>query len=208
MKRKTLFNKTYNLLLSEASKEKAEIYIVWISIASFVIHLALIFLARGDLLHFESNSKLLQNPISAIYTPFSFILLFEVYLLVYHIPHSTTNYVAKQYEIITLIVVRRLFKDIANIDLTDNWFRDAYDLQFTFDIITTLLLFLFIFYFHKLNQKEENKPYNDLSAKVRRFVTRKRVIAVLLVVVVIALTIYSFTTWLVGSITPIFDDEA
>jgi len=79
----------------------------------------------------------LADPIAAIYTPFSFILVYEVYLLIYYLPASITQYIAKQYEIITLIVIRRLFKDIANIELTANWFQNQDDLQFTYDIITT-----------------------------------------------------------------------
>jgi len=46
------------------------------------------------------------NPIAAIYTPFSFILIYEVYLLVFYLPKSTTIYIGKQYEIITLILIR------------------------------------------------------------------------------------------------------
>jgi hypothetical protein len=185
-------------LLSEPFKEKSENYIIWLSIASFGIHLLLILLNHTGLLPFGSKSELLNDPISAIYTPFSFILLFEVYLLVYHIPQSTTTYIAKQYEIITLIVVRRLFKDIARIDLQGDWFRDAYDLQFTYDIVTTLLLFLLIYYFHYLNNKDRKKgvSISELPAKVQLFIRRKQIIALLLVPTIVLMAFYSFGTWI------------
>jgi hypothetical protein len=36
-----------------------------------------------------SGTQLLKNPISAIYTPFSFIIIYEVYLLIYTYQSST-----------------------------------------------------------------------------------------------------------------------
>ncbi len=211
MKLSSLIDRPYRFFLSEKSRNKAEVYIIWLSIASFGIHLLLILLNNLGVFNLGIHSELLENPISAIYTPFSFILLFEVYLLVYHIPQSTSNYIGKQYEIITLIVVRRLFKDISHIDLTDDWFRDAYDLQFTFDIVTTLILFLLIYYFHKLNRKKADitaPAYNKLSSKVRLFIDRKKLLATCLVPIVLLMSVYSFGNWIINSLNILSDQSA
>jgi hypothetical protein len=186
----------YNSLLSHSTKEKAERLIIWLSILSFAVHLALIGIVNLNIIELPFQTRLLTNPISAIYTPFSFILLFEVYLLVYHIPLSTSDYIAKQYEIITLIVIRRIFKDLANLDLSMNWFEDKYDLQFTYDIISTLILFLLIYFFHRLNpRKEQNKPIKELPKNLQVFIRRKRTMASLLVPVIVVLATYSLVTW-------------
>ncbi|MFN6048152.1 MAG: hypothetical protein ACK45C_09065, partial [Bacteroidota bacterium] len=89
------------------------------------------------------SHHLFSNPVSAIYTPFSFILIYEVYLLIYYLPKSTSIYIGKQYEIITLIVIRRIFKDIGGLNLNDSehWFNNKYNVQFVCDIFTALLLF-------------------------------------------------------------------
>ena len=108
---------------------------------SFVIHLLLIFLKYVNILNF-SNDNLLTNPIAAIYTPFSFILVYEVFLVVYYLPRSISQYIRKQYEIITLIIVRRIFKDMANIEVNADWFNQEYDLNFTYDLISTWFYFL------------------------------------------------------------------
>jgi hypothetical protein len=190
------FDPYYNTLLSNRIKERAEYFIIWSSILSFFVHLLLIGAVNLGIIDLPFESKLLSNPISAIYTPFSFILLFEVYLLVYHIPFSTSDYISKQYEIITLIVIRRIFKDLANLDLSVNWFEDKYDLQFTYDIVTTLLLFVLIYLFHELNAKKSPIPsVHQLPQKVQLFVKRKRIMASLLVPVIVMMAIYSFTTW-------------
>lgn len=193
----TWADKIYHALLSETTRNRTEVVIIWIAIFSFLIHLLMILLASYDVPPLDMESDLLNDPISAIYTPFSFILLFEVYLLVYHIPTSTTNYVGKQYEIITLIVIRRLFKDLSNLELTANWFQDKHDLQLTYDVVTTLVLFLMIYFFHYLNQKDINygTPFQDLPTKVKQFVRRKRLLATLLVPIVVGLAFYSFFNW-------------
>lgn len=189
----------YNLLLSINTKEKSEKVIIWISILSFLIHLLTIGIINAGIIEVSFESELLTNPVSAIYTPFTFILLFEVYLLVYHIPLSTSDYISKQYEIITLIVIRRIFKDLANLDLSINWFEDKYDLQFTYDIITTLILFLLIYFFHRLNGKTgPGKPLEDLPANVQVFIKRKKIMASLLVPVIIIMSVYSFFDWMMN----------
>ena len=66
----------------------------------FFVHLFLICLAYLGLFG-ETPPDLLADPIAAIYTPFSFILIYEVYLLIFFLPASITQYIAKQYEIIT-----------------------------------------------------------------------------------------------------------
>ena len=86
-------------VFSEEFKNKTERIFVTLSIVSFVIHLLLIFLKYLEILNF-SDDKLLTNPIAAIYTPFSFILVYEVFLVVYYLPRSISQYIRKQYEII------------------------------------------------------------------------------------------------------------
>jgi uncharacterized membrane protein (DUF373 family) len=174
-------NKLISLLhekfLSEKTREKTEKIILQIAIVSFFIHLAIIYFIKLDIVDFGSNSELLKNPISAVYTPFSFILIYEVYLLIYYFPKSFTTYITKQYEIITLIIIRKLFKDLSALELTANWFEIKGDLQFTYDLVASLLLFYLIFLFQKqgrlkYNQGKENKPFiekvncNNFSAFV------------------------------------------
>ena len=110
----------YNFFLSEKVKEKSEVVIVYIAIVSFLLHLTLIGLVNTNVITITDHSKLLSNPISAIYTPFSFILIYEVYLLLYYLPKSTSIYIGKQYEIISLIVIRRIFKDLSNLEFSTN----------------------------------------------------------------------------------------
>ncbi|MEM6299235.1 MAG: hypothetical protein AAF740_11170 [Bacteroidota bacterium] len=192
---KKILNTSFNALLSQKTKESTERVILGISIFSYLVHLLLIFLSTQGLIALEE--KFFQDPIAAIYTPFTFILVYEVYLLVYFLPKSTTIYIGKQYEIITLIVIRRIFKDIAYVELTSDWFRDKNDLQFTFDVVTALILFYILYLFYRKIKKRE---YKNTSSKVTRFVTLKKSLAVLLVPALIALAVYTFSHWIIATI--------
>jgi hypothetical protein len=129
-------------------KERSKKVIIVIAIIGFFIHLSLIILNKLGIFESSNSSSLLDNPIAAIYTPFSFILVYEVYLLVYFLPKSITIYIGKQYEIILLVLIRRLFKDLAQLDLKSNWFSSKDDLQFTYDIGALLIIFALIFIFY------------------------------------------------------------
>jgi hypothetical protein len=184
-------------LLSEVTRQKIEVATVFIAIASFALHLAFIGLFELNLIAFSESLKFLANPIAAIYTPFSFILIYEVYLLVFYLPRSITVYIGKQYEIITLIIVRKIFHDLSMLKFTPDWFNVAEDLQFTFDLIATLGLFSLILVFYRLNPKKIPSPgvKKQLSFQVTRFVNMKRIVAACLVPILTGLAFYSLYQW-------------
>lgn len=198
-KRTEILNALHIFFLSEKTKKKSEALIIKIAIASFIIHSLLIALVDFKILNITDTSGLLRNPIVAIYTPFSFILIYEVYLLVYYLPKSINKYIGKQYEIITLILIRRIYKDLSKIKFTPDWFEIKGNLQFTYDIVGTIILFYLIFYFYKLNQKKEEKDKDEkaiLTPEVANFVETKKIIATFLVPVLLILAAYSFTNWI------------
>ena len=195
----------YRFLLSEKTKKKSEEVILIIAISSFLIHLAIIYLVDFNIITLNSPPDLLKNPIAAIYTPFSFILVYEVYLLIHYLPKSISIYIGKQYEIITLIIIRRLFKDLSTLKLSDDWFTIKYDLQFTYDIIASLLLFLLIFLFLK-NSRKKYRTYEKDSRQINaiaKFIKLKKTIAIILVLVILFLAVYSFQNWIFGVIDPV-----
>ncbi|MEL6654828.1 MAG: hypothetical protein AAFP77_11230 [Bacteroidota bacterium] len=184
--------------LSERSHHNGERWVIYFAIVGFLFHLLLIILNQQGMLDLSDPSKLLTSPLSAVYTPFSIILLYEVYLLIFYLPKSTTDYINKQYEIITLIVIRRLFKDLANVELSADWFKIKSDLEFTYDLAAAALLFFLIFVFNRLNDKRlEYRPVNKApSQRSLRFVRTKTLIALLLAPTFLIMASYSFYVWL------------
>ncbi len=155
----------------------------------------LIYLIKFDVIAVSGETGLLTNPISAVYTPFSFILIYEVYLLIFYLPKSFTTYVVKQYEIITLIIIRRLFRDLSGLELTSNWFDVKGDLQFTYDLLASLILFYLIYQFQKQGKR---KLSNGMTSNVETFVKIKRLIAVTLLPVFCIMAIVTLVQWSSG----------
>jgi len=201
---KKRFNLIYQKFFSDDTKRKSETIILIIAIASFLIHLTVIYLVDFGIISLNKTSDLLKNPISAIYTPFSFILVYEVYLLIHYLPQSFTTYISKQYEIITLIIIRRLFKDLSSLTLSDEWFKIKYDLQFTYDLAASILLFFLIYLFLKHSKKvyrNEEKDERHHSG-IAKFIKLKKVLAVFLVLVIIIVAVYSLQHWLIDVFSP------
>ena len=184
----------FQKLLSDKTRTTTEKIILNIALLSFFIHLLIIYLLKFNVIEFNSDTELLNNPISAIYTPFSFILIYEVYLLIYYLPKSFTTYITKQYEIITLIIIRKLFKDLSSLELSSNWFEIKGDLQFTYDLIASLLLFLFIYLFQKQGKKKVKQQLN-LKPDIEKFVKKKRLIAVILVPLFLFMALDTLFKW-------------
>lgn len=189
----------YNSFLSEKVKEKSEVVIVYVAIVSFILHLLLIGLVNLHLITVNDHSELLSNPISAIYTPFSFILIYEVYLLLYYLPKSTSIYIGKQYEIISLIVIRRIFKDLSKLEFSTDWFSIKNDILFTSDLLAILILFFLIFVFYKLVKNSSTVETNTIKPEIVKFISLKKTIATCLVPVFLTLSIYSLGHWLYES---------
>jgi hypothetical protein len=198
------FDFLYQLLLSQKTKKRSERIILVIAIASFILHLMLILLVDYGFINLPNSGGLLKNPIAAIYTPFSFILVYEVYLLLFYLPKSITTYISKQYEIITLIVIRRLFKDLSNLSLSSDWFSIKYDLQFTYDLIASVILFFLIYQFYKKGKIDYKADVSDqsFSPDVARFIKIKKLLATFLVPVLIFLAFYSIINWSISTLNP------
>ena len=189
-----LLNKLYQIFLSEYTKRRIEKTILYVALFGFFIHLILIYLSKFGILHLSLESELLKNPISAIYTPFSFILVYEVYLLIYYLPKSFTTYITKQYEIITLIIIRKLFKDLSALELSSDWFNIKGDLQFTYDILASIILFYLIYQFVKQGARKSQIPdVNQL--KIERFIRRKKIIAIVLVPIFFTMALITLFSW-------------
>lgn len=198
------FETLYQKLLSDKTKNRSEEVILIIAISSFLIHLLIIYLVDFGLITLDSSIHLINSPIAAIYTPFSFILVYEVYLLIYYLPKSISTYICKQYEIITLIIIRRLFKDLSTLSFSSDWFKIKYDLNFTYDLVASVLLFFLIYQFYVHSRKrfgstvEDEEKINGIS----RFIKIKKALATSLVPILIVVAIYSLVNWLISTFHP------
>lgn len=183
----------FTKVFSEKNLKTFEKIILISATLGFIIHLILILLNNNgyiDLSFFQD--RLFVNPISAIYTPFSFILVYEAYLLIYFLPRSFTTSIAKQFEIMSLILIRKIFKDIPNVNLDDNWVKNENNLQLMYDLSGVLIVFFLIYLFKKL---KEDLPKLPVHQNLDRFIGYKKLISLFLLPTLTLLCVFSFIDW-------------
>ena len=187
-------NSIFQIAFADSVRKKVENIILILASFGFIIHLFLIFLKELNLIVVNDlNQELLKDPISAIYTPFSLILVYEVYLLLFYLPRSFTSCISKQFEIISLIVIREIFKDIPLMDLNNNLILSEHNVELIIDLLGFLILFLLIYLFNKDTQKLPKKNVTDPS--LIRFISSKKIVSLLLLIVMSFMALNTLFDW-------------
>ena len=182
-----LGSKFFDVVFSEVNRKKIESFTIWSATVGFIFHLSLVLLNNYSIINIGNESLLLTNPISAIYTPFSIILYYEIFLLIFYLPRSFTTSILKQFEIISLIIIRRIFYDIPKLNIDSNdWFENPDNLQITYDLISILILFFLIYLFNFVKSRIKN---NKGIKNIDRFIDSKKIISIILIPVMIVLFI-------------------
>ena len=166
-----------------------------LAVGGFIIHLLLIFFENYygvDI--FSSKTNLSSNPISALYTPFTFILVYEAFLLIYYLPRSFTTSIAKEFEIISLVLIRKIFKDIPEISLDSSTIFNENNLQLLYDLLAVIVIFYLIYLFKKT---WVNTPKRKTNKNLKKFINYKKLMSILLVPTLIVLCFINFYEWVI-----------
>ena len=195
-------SKIFDGIFSEENRKKIESFTIWSATIGFIFHLSLVLLNNYSIINIGDESLFLTNPISAIYTPFSIILYYEIFLLIFFLPRSFTTSILKQFEIISLIIIRRIFYDIPKLDLeSKDWFNNPDNLQITYDLICILTLFFLIYLFNYVKSNIKNKKE---IKNIDKFIGSKKIISIVLIPVMMVLFIIGIYDWYTLGITSNF----
>lgn len=201
-KMKSIVSTLYEKVLSGKSKRLIEKLVFVTALAGFFLHLIVIGMQHLGWIGVGSSFTGMESPIDALYTPFSIILFYEVYCLIYYLPKSITIYIGKQFEIIALITIRGIFDELSKLSLTSD-LEDLFATPgFLYSMATILILFLLIYLFYLRNQKSIRVDKNypglppGLPTKKKRYVTAKKVLALLLTILFVVMVLLNIVEWL------------
>ena len=186
----------HELILGEKTDAVLRRFAINFAILGFLIHLAACTLYRFDSLQVNEMESFVDSYLDALYTPFSIILAYEVYELIKAIPESFSNSIGKQFEVITLLVVRDIFKNLANVGDTDASTLDSDVAFIAVEAVVFVVLFTTALYFRYVTSLSKPSEYQDDSVRV--FVNQKKDLACSLVVIYVIVAIYSVTSWAFG----------
>ena len=168
---------------------KVELLILRAAVFAFLFHLFIIFLGN-NFLYFKN---LQHSYLKAIYTPFSFILFYEVFLLVIIIPKSISEFVGKQFEVITLITLRGFFHDIADLDLKN--FININNPEFIsllYDLLASLIMLSLTILYYKIYQ---NNRKSEVVNELNNFINIKKLVSLSMIIILLVLSISSLYQW-------------
>ena len=185
-------NDLHAFIFSKKNIKILESIILFLAVFGFIAHLGLIYLNLNYNIEFlKGVDNLLRNPISALYTPFSFILVYEAFLLVYYFPRSFTTSIRKEYEIISLVMIRKVFEDIPNINL-ESGILNAESLTLFYNLAGILIIYYFIFLFKKVKSKI---PKKDPKTNLSRFISYKKSLSIILLPILFFLCFSNLYDW-------------
>ena len=187
--------KLFELSMGDATEEKIRKAAIVSAVLGFFAHIAIWALFRTERISITGEaSELVSSPLSALYTPFSILLVYEVYQLIRTIPDSFSSSVGKQYEIATLLVVRDILKRLSEVESSEGW-EISSDLGF---LLVECGAFLALFYtsltYFRISNGADKS--GDMSDNIVIFVEAKRVVANTMLLVFLSVAAYSFWTWI------------
>ena len=154
-------------------------------VLSFLAALVLIELQRQNLLPPGRFNFIPGNHFYAVAFVFNLLLVIEVVSLVFSLAHSTCNALGKQFEILSLILLRSSFKEFIYFSEPLVWSSFS---QPIFHILNdaggAFLIFIFLgFYYRMQKHRRITKSQEDLD----HFISAKKALALMLLFVFIVL---------------------
>ena len=185
----------FELCMGDEAEERIRKAAIVFAVVGFFVHIGFWALdSTGRISITGEAAELVRSPLSSLYTPFSILLVYEVYQLIRTIPDSFSSSVGKQYEIATLLVVRDILKRLSEVESSEGW-EISSDLGF---LLVECAAFLALFYtsltYFRISDKSAKST--DMSGDIAVFVEAKRLVANFMLVVFLLTAAYSFFTWI------------
>lgn len=157
---------------------------VFAALAGFLTTLALVFAKEQGWL---ASPSIPENYFSAIYIAFSFILFYEVLSMIYALPLSIADSIAKQYRVISLVLIRHVFEMVGELQhmgsILDDWSIYLHLIEVIFGPL--LVIFLIGIYSRIQTHASIVRHREDVSL----FVFTKRLISLLLILILVYLAL-------------------
>jgi len=181
--------------------------VAYVLIGGFLGSLFVIEVNRQGVLPPFFSRPLSTNHFVAINVAFTLFLVVELIGLVVGLATSVAKTAGKQFEVFSLILIRRSFKEL------DQFQREP--LQWTFDVVretvqlivadatAALLIFVTLGFFYTL---QKHRPITQTDVEQKYFVAQKKLVANVLLVVLTGLGVYTVVgPFVTEDVLPFFD---
>ena len=186
---------------------EARRWVAYVLISGFLVSLVLIEASRLGVLPPFLASAVSTNHFVAIDVAFTLFLVVELIGLITGLVTSVADTAGKQFEVFSLILLRRSFKELVEFDQEPiEWSFEVGREAVQFIVVDAggaLLIFSTLGVFYTL---QRHQAITHTAAEQRHFVTQKKVVANILLFVLAGLGVYSVVSPLVvGEAVPFFN---
>jgi hypothetical protein len=189
-----LASNNFDSYFNSKAVRKIELILLRAAVFSFILHLIIIFLGNN----FNYFHNVQHSYLKAIYTPFSFILFYEVFLLIIIIPNSISEFIGKQFEVITLITLRSFFHDIADFNTSETVdLQNPAFLSLLYDLGASIVMLGLTIVYYKIYNNSNSK---EIIRELNQFINIKKVVSLSMIFVLLVLSVTSLFNWSVDMI--------
>ena len=185
----------HDRIFSHSNTTKLKHLVVRLGIAGFGIHLLMIFLGK-TLAHPPALfADMGDSYLAAISTPFNFVLFYEVVTLIGALHESTTKSVAYQFEIVSLIFIREVFKDLPEAAGMVAEHRMTWSaLPLFVDMWAGFLMYLLVAVFQHVARRGPAHAISDEPSRAQAlFVAQKKAVALGLGALLLCMAAYNLS---------------
>ena len=149
------------------------------ALISFLISIVVTFLIRNQVIDGSQLPSFSSSYLFSFYLAFSFILAWEVLAMIFTIPYSIADALGKQFEIMSLIIIRYIFEHLDNYthihSITHDW---KVLLQLLTASFGALSIFALTNYFYKI---QAHNTINADPTEKNKFIFIKKIVSVFLI---------------------------
>lgn len=175
-----LVNNTFDFLESKWESNSFQSITGYTLVISFLGYLLLIETQRQGFLPSVFKEIIPTNHFHAISFAFTILLIFEVISLVFSLVKSVSSSMGKQFEILSLILLRSSFKEFIYFPEPINWEKISTPLlNILSDAGGALLIFIILGVYYKI---QRHQAITSDEHEQKRFVSSKKLLSLILIV--------------------------
>ncbi|MCL7487469.1 MAG: hypothetical protein M8357_04750 [Desulfobulbaceae bacterium] len=164
----------------------------------FIGSLLVIELKRQGILTGSLVASIPNNHFFAIQAAFTVVLIMEIISLIFTIPCSFSKSVGKQFEILSLILMRNAFKQLSSLPepITVNEENYKVILEIVSDGFGALLIFALLGYYYRIQEQQKHDDLKGRPVDLFSFVAAKKGLALIILGIFIYMGGSTIYNWL------------
>ncbi len=195
-----IYRRIIERVLDYANLKAARRICVLAAIGIFFLSVLFTFLQDIGLVPDLMEGKFLSSYYFSFYLAFTFVLFYETLSMIYTIPRSIADAIGKQYQIMSLIILRGIFEHLGEYShihsLSGDWHEILRLLTAGFG---SLLIFFLVHIYYRI---QPHRKVSQDPTVVSRFVAIKELTTVGLILVMVGLAIQEVSSLAAGIISP------